>query len=102
MNSVSMVDINEYEELRQLRILWSRTITTRDHIFIPAMLTLLAISLSQLPNFPPGGVVHYLFAEWIILLIAGIYWRKLSRLVDSAIVGLYGRMFQSLSLIDLH
>ncbi|MCH9042048.1 MAG: hypothetical protein IIB80_07835 [Thaumarchaeota archaeon] len=44
---------DEYAELQKLRALWSKAIVTRDYIFIPLVMGIVAVSLSQLSNFPP-------------------------------------------------
>ena len=91
---IEMAMPNEYEEIRNLRILWSRAIITRDYIFIPLMLSIIAISISQLPNFPKEWRFEFLVVEVIVVSILGGYWRLSVHDTDKAIVGLYGRMLE--------
>jgi len=85
---------DEYEELQKLRALWSKAIINRDYIFIPLVLGIISVSLSQLPNFPPEWRFAFLTFEGILLTFAVVYWRYLSSVTDKGIVGLYGRMLE--------
>jgi len=85
---------DEYEELQKLRALWSKAIVTRDYIFIPLVMGIVAVSLSQLPNFPPEWRFPFLIFEGLLLTFSALYWRWLSISTDNAIVGLYGRMLE--------
>ncbi|QLH04769.1 hypothetical protein C5F49_05160 [Nitrosopumilus oxyclinae] len=85
---------DEYAELQKLRALWSKAIIQRDYIFIPLVLGIVSVSLSQLPNFPPEWRFVFLVFEGILLTFAMAYWRYLTRMTDKGIVGLYGRMME--------
>ena len=85
---------DEYEELQKLRALWSKAIITRDYIFIPLVMGIVAVSLSQLPNFPVEWRIPFLVFEGILLTASALYWRSLSRSTDKEIVRLYGRMIE--------
>jgi len=85
---------DEYVELQKLRVLWSKAIINREYIFIPLVLGIISVSLSQLPNFPPEWRLAFLIFEGILLTSAVIYWRCLTSVTDKEIVGLYGRMLE--------
>lgn len=87
--------IDEYEEIRQLRVHWSTGIIIRDRIFSSVLLALLALPASQLSNlFEFTFSFEFLAIVGIFLLVAALYWRLLNHNVDKQIVGLYGRMLQ--------
>lgn len=86
--------MTEYEELQKLRALWSKAIVTRDYIFIPLIMGIIAVSLSQLPNFPAEWRIYFLAFEGMLLTFSVLYWRFLSIKTDEGIVGLYGRMLE--------
>jgi len=85
---------DEYAEIQKLRALWSKAIVTRDYIFIPLVMGIVAVSLSQLPNFPPEWRLPFLGFEGILLTVALFYWRRVNLDTDEGIVGLYGRMLE--------
>jgi len=55
---------------------------------------IVAVSLSQLPNFPPDWRFPFLIFEGLLLTFSALYWRWLSLATDNGIVGLYGRMLE--------
>jgi len=85
---------DEYAELQKLRALWSKAMIKRDYIFIPLVMGIISVSLSQLSNFPPEWRFWFLVFEGLLLTFSALYWRKLSLKTDEDIVGLYGRMLE--------
>lgn len=95
-NGLFIIDLpDEYEEIKNLRALWTQGIITRDNIFIPLMLGILAVSASQFPVFRSANLaLQFLLVEGILLLIAALYWRLIAHRTDDQIVGMYGRMLE--------
>ncbi len=85
----------EYKEIQHLRDLWSRGLMTWGQIFIPLILTVLIVAISQLPNFKEQNWgTQYLFLVWMILTIFIIYWRGVVHHIDKTIVWFYPRMLE--------
>lgn len=87
--------MDEYEQLQRLRELWSRAIMTWSQVFIPLGAGIIALFVTQLPNFASQGwSTPFLFVGWMLFTLCMVYWRWVVHHIDRQIVGMYLRMIE--------
>lgn len=87
--------MDEYEQLHQLRELWSKAVMTWAQIFVPLGAAIIAFFVIQLPDFADRGwAIHFLFIGWFLFFLCMVYWRLVAHHIDRQIVGMYPRMLE--------